>query len=108
MALIGVAITGVSLVYSEWAYFALFMLICTLTQLEFYRLTGLDGMLPLKSYGTAIGLMIYSITFLVEKGEISYRYYFLIFPLAFGIFLIKLYRKTDKKPKKKITLNYDI
>ena len=106
MAIVGVSIITVSLVYSEWIYFALFMLICVLTQLEFYRLTGLDGMLPLKSYGTAIGLIIYNITFLAEKGIISYRYYFLIFPLTFGIFLIKLYKKTDKKPFTNIAITF--
>ena len=106
IALIGILIIGVSLIYSEWAYFAVFMLICTLTQLEFYKLTGLDGMLPLKSYGTVIGLIIYTITFLVQKGIISYRYYFLIFPLAFGIFLIKLYKKTDKKPFTNIAITF--
>jgi len=106
MALIGVTITGVSLVYSEWAYFGLFMLICALTQLEFYKLTGLDGMLPLKSYGTTMGLIIYAITFFIEKGMISYRYYYLIFPLTFGIFLIKLYKKTDKKPFTNIAITF--
>lgn len=82
----------------EWSYFGLFLSICILTQLEFYKLTGLDGMLPLKSAGTFAGALLYCISFLVERGTLDSKYYLLIFPVAASIFFIKLYKKSDKKP----------
>jgi phosphatidate cytidylyltransferase len=55
-------------------------------------------MLPLKSFGTFIGLLVFSFTFLEEMKIIPIAYYFLVFPLVSMIFFIKLYKKTDKKP----------
>jgi phosphatidate cytidylyltransferase len=97
-ALIGAAVIIGSSVYSEWAYFIVFGVIQSFTQMEFYKLSGLDGMLPLKSFGTFIGLLIFTFTFLEEMKIIPIEYYFLVFPLVSMIFFIKLYRKSDKKP----------
>jgi len=47
---------------------------------EFYALAGLDGMLVQKTFGTICGMSIFSLSFLIEHKDISYRYYFLIFP----------------------------
>jgi phosphatidate cytidylyltransferase len=64
-------IFGIS--YSEWLYFIIFFIICLFSLLEFYKLAGLDGMLPLKTIGTLIGLSIYSLSFLIEQQRISHR-----------------------------------
>ena len=66
--------------------------------LEFYKLSGLDGMVPLKTFGTIIGTLIFCATFLIEIRHISYRYYFLLFPLVACIYMIKLYKKLERKP----------
>ena len=84
--------------FSSWTYFCVFFLICMFAQLEFYKLTGLDGMLPLKFWGTFTGMFLFTLSFLVEKHIMSYHYYFLMFPVASGTFFIKLYRKSDLKP----------
>jgi phosphatidate cytidylyltransferase len=97
-AIVGAVIIIGSLIYSEWAYFIVFGTILGFTQMEFYKLSGLDGMLPLKSFGTFIGAMIFMLTFLEEMKLIPIQYYFLVFPLVSMIFFIKLYRKSDKKP----------
>lgn len=97
-ALLGAALIVAGCVYSVWIYFAIFGLILILSQLEFYKLCGLDGMLPLKSFGTFLGFMIFLMSFLVEMQHMDDKYYFLIFPLVSLIFFIKLYRKSDKKP----------
>ncbi|AWW31080.1 phosphatidate cytidylyltransferase [Echinicola strongylocentroti] len=97
-ALLGAVVIVLGCVYSEWAYFAIFGTILVLAQLEFYKLCGLDGMLPLKSFGTFLGLMIFVMTFFVEMEHLDVKYYFLIFPMISLIFFIKLYRKSDKKP----------
>lgn len=97
-ALLGVAIILSAIIYSEWTYFAVFFILCALTQLEFYKLVGLDGMLPLKFWGTITGLSIYSITFLVHAEHLDPRIYFIIAPIASTVYFVKLYKKNDKKP----------
>ena len=97
-ALLGVAIILSAIIYSEWTYFAVFFILCALTQLEFYKLVGLDGMLPLKFWGTITGLSIYSITFLVHAEHLDPRIYFAIAPIASTVYFVKLYKKNDKKP----------
>ena len=68
------------------------------SRFSIYKLSGLDGMLPLKSFGTFLGLMIFCLTFLVEKEHLPMKYFYLIFPIVSLTFFIKLYKKTDKKP----------
>ncbi len=97
-AIIGAAVIVSCIVYSEWTYFAIFFLICFLTLREFYALAGLDGMIVQKTFGTICGMSIFCLSFLIEDRHISYRYYFLIFPLLSMVYMIKLYKKFERKP----------
>jgi phosphatidate cytidylyltransferase len=97
-AVLGAGVIVFSAWYDSWAYFIVFFAICMLTQLEFYKLSGLDGMLPLKFWGTFTGMFLYTLTFLIEKGILGGHYYYLVFPVAAGAFFIKLYNKSDLKP----------
>ena len=97
-ATLGAIIIIAGSIYSEWAYFVIFGIILGFSQMEFYKLCGLDGMLPLKTFGTFIGLAIFTCTFLEEMKILPPQYYYLVFPLVAMIFFIKLYRKSDKKP----------
>lgn len=97
-AIIGAVIIIGGTAWSEWAYFIIFFVFCMLSILEFYKNVGLDGMLPLKTYGTFAGMFIYTLTFLGEMGIFSHKAYFFILPVAALSFLIKLYRKGVKKP----------
>ena len=94
---VGAGIVIFASYFSEWTYFLVFLVICCLSILEFYRLTGLDGMLPLKYIGTINAIMIFILSFMVEKGFCTTDLYFIIFPSIALIFLIKLYKK-EKKP----------
>jgi phosphatidate cytidylyltransferase len=105
-AIIGAAAIIFCVVYSEWTYFILFFAICLLTLLEFYALTGLDGMLPQKTFGTICGMIIFSLSFFIERGDISYRYYFLIFPMVSCVYMIKLYKKFERKPFTNIAFTF--
>ncbi len=96
--IVGAATIFGSLYYSEWTYFALFFLICMFTCLEFYKLLGIDGNLPLTTYGTLNSLFIYSLTFFIAREDLRSEYYLLIFLTASAIYLIKLYIKRDKQP----------
>ncbi|MFD1141262.1 phosphatidate cytidylyltransferase [Larkinella insperata] len=97
-AAIGVIIILFGIWYSDWTFALLFCIISALTQLEFYKLLGLDGNQPLTYYGTAVGCLICLLTYLIEKQIVGYDSYFLICPAASMIFLIKLYKKRDLKP----------
>jgi phosphatidate cytidylyltransferase len=97
-------IFGVS--YSEWIYFGIFLVICFFSLLEFYKLAGLDGMIPLKTLGTVSGVAIFILSFFISQETISSRYYFLIFPLIAFVYVIKLYKKTEQKPFTNIAFTF--
>jgi phosphatidate cytidylyltransferase len=97
-AVIGAAVIVFGVVFSEWTYFMVFFIICAASIWEFYSLAGLDGMVPQKTFGTLSGMAIYCLSFFIERGDIRYEYYFLIFPLFSCVYLIKLYKKFERKP----------
>ncbi len=105
-ALAGVAIILSAIIWSEWGYFAIFFLICMFSMLEFYKLLGLDGNVPLKTYGTMNGLLMFTLTFLVEKRLISDKYYLLIFLGLSVVYVIILYRKAELKPFASIAFTF--
>lgn len=105
-ALVGAAVVIFCVAFSDWTYFLIFFVICLLTLWEFYRLSGLDGMLPQKTFGTFCGMVIFSLSFFIERQDISSRYYFVIFPLVACIFLIKLYKKFERKPFTNIAFTF--
>lgn len=96
--LFGAAGIIAAVIYSPWTYFIIFAFVTVVTLLEFYKLTGLDGMLPQKTFGTICGFLIFCASFLIEKEHISYRYYFLVFPIVSCVYMIKLYNKFERKP----------
>lgn len=95
---IGAALVVAGVVFSEWTFFALFLTICILSLLEFYRLAGLDGLLPLKWYGTFCGISIFTVTFFIESGRLSAAFYSVLFPIVSVVYMIKLYKKFERKP----------
>lgn len=97
-ALFGAAVIIGGVVYNEWTYFAVFFFISLMTLWEFYGLAGLDGMVVQRTFGTICGMIIFTLSFLIEHKDISYRYYFLIFPLVSCVYMIKLYKKFERKP----------
>ena len=104
--LLGAALIIFCIVFSEWTYFAIFFFICIVSLWEFYGLTGLDGMIPQKTFGTLCGMIIFCLSFFIEQRSISYRYYFLIFPLLACVYMIKLYKKSERKPFTNIAFTF--
>lgn len=92
--------------YSAWTYLLIFFIICVFSLWEFYKLAGMDGMVPQKTFGTICGVFVFVISFFIEKGDISYRYYFLIFPLVSFVYMIKLYKKFERKPFTNIAFTF--
>lgn len=105
-ALIGAFILISAIFFSEWTYFAVFFAICLFAMLEFYQLVGMDGNLPLRAFGTANALLLFSLTFFIEKHALDNKWYFLLFVCASGAYFIKLYVKTDLKPFANIAFTF--
>jgi phosphatidate cytidylyltransferase len=103
---IGAVLIIASIVLGEWTYFAIFLLISQLTLLEFYKLAGMEGMSPLKLWGALTGMLIFTLSFFVQKGMIPPGYYLAIFPFMSITFFIKLYKKNEKKPFYGIAFNF--
>jgi len=105
-AIVGASIILTAIIVSEWGYFIVFGFISVMTMLEFYKLIGLDGYLPLKRYGTVLGFLLYILTFFIEWGKFSPKYYHLMF-LGFSVaYLIKLYKPDDPKPMKNLGFTF--
>ncbi len=105
-AIAGVSIIVGAILYADWTFLLLFCGISIFTQLEFYKLLGLDGNQPLTYYGTMCGVFINVITFLIEKEIVDFQNYFLISPMVTMIFFIKLYKKRDLKPFQNIAFTF--
>ncbi len=105
-AFIGAILIVTGLLLGPWYYFVIFLLICLITQLEFYKLVGLDGMIPLKTFGTFSGMVLFTLTFLVESGVLDPKFYYLMFPILAGVYLIYLYRKRVTKPFRGIAFTF--
>lgn len=98
VAILGVLIIVSAIYWQAWSYFVVFLVIAFLSIREFYKLVGLDGYLPLSSWGTISGMLIYTFTFLVQMDIIEPVIFYLVFPFSSIIFFIKLYKKSDVKP----------
>ncbi len=97
-AVLGAIVVISGIVYDQWTYFAIFLLLSVLTQWEFYKLTKIDQRLPLTLIGTFIGQLFFVLTFLIEADILPLKYLLTVFPLLAMVFLIKLYKKDDVKP----------
>lgn len=89
-------ITGICL--SEWAYFTIFFIICFFTLREFYRVVSVDQILTENLIGLGLGTAVFLVSFLVSRGDVEPVTYFLFFPAVAVSFVIKLYRRIEKKP----------
>jgi phosphatidate cytidylyltransferase len=104
--LLGAAGVITAICVGPWTYFAVFFIICLFSLLEFYKLIGLDGMVPVKAFGTFCGVTIFTLSFFIEFHRLSYHFYYLFFPLVSCVYMIKLYKKTERKPFTNIAFTF--
>ncbi len=95
---IGATLIVSGIFFSAWTFFAVFFIIAIFTMLEFYKLVAQEEVRPLKYWGAFLGMAIYTMVFLVQKGLLESKYYLLLFPVIATMFLIKLYDERDRKP----------
>lgn len=106
-AVIAVPFLLFCVLYSDYTFLVLFLVIGILAQLEFYKLVGsISDNLPLTFYGTFCGVVMHVLTFFIEKGDLAYQYYYILSPLLTLIFFIKLYKSKDEKPFKNIAYTF--
>ncbi len=103
---VGAVIVVLAVVAGQWTYFALFLIITILTQLEFYKLLKLDDLTPLKFWGTMAGISTYLIIYAEQSMDVPNKYYYLLLPIIYIAFLIKLYKKSETKPFTNIGLTF--
>lgn len=104
--LLGSALIIYGLIVSEWAYFAIFFIICFFSLREFYKLSAFDGLLPLKTVGMVTGMVVFCLSFFIERGNVDSKFYFIIFPLMALVYMIKLYKKGEHKPFTNIAFTF--
>lgn len=104
--LLGSALIIYGLIVSEWAYFAIFFIICFFSLREFYKLSAFDGLLPLKTVGMLTGMVVFCLSFFIERGNVDSKFYFIIFPLMALVYMIKLYKKGEHKPFTNIAFTF--
>jgi phosphatidate cytidylyltransferase len=93
----GAVILVSSVCINEWLYFGVFGLICLFANLEFYGLLKEDKKKPNDVFGTVIGLIVYTLVFVIEKKILSENFYLILFPLCSFVFIYELYNN-KKKP----------
>ncbi len=103
---VGAVIVIFAVMAGQWTYFALFLIIAILTQLEFYKLLKLDDLTPLKFWGTMAGISTYLIIYAEQSMDVPNKYYYLLLPVIYIAFLIKLYKKTETKPFTNLGLTF--
>ncbi|MEK6547268.1 MAG: phosphatidate cytidylyltransferase [Bacteroidota bacterium] len=106
-AIIAIPFLLFCVLYSDYTFLVLFLVIGALAQLEFYKLVGsISDNLPLTFYGTFCGVVMHLLTFFIEKGDLAYQNYYILSPLLTLIFFIKLYKSKDEKPFKNIAYTF--
>jgi len=105
-AIFGAFIIIFAIVYGQWSFFGIMLCISIFTQLEFYKLLRLDEMTPLKSWGTMAGVSVFVIIYAEQSMDIPSKYYYLLLPVIYLAFLIKLYKKSESKPFTNIGLTF--
>lgn len=104
--ILGAAAIITAVCLGPWWYYFVLMLICFFTLVEFYRLAGADGILPERIPGLLTGAFIFTVSFLVQMTLLDAAWYLAIFPLLALVFIVKLFRKNEKKPFTNIAFTF--
>ncbi|TAF78115.1 MAG: phosphatidate cytidylyltransferase [Bacteroidetes bacterium] len=83
------------LVFNQWSYFVFILALGIAGQWEFYQLIKNDGEDPLIKWGMLNGVLLSLISFFVLRGDLSTKFYLILFLLLGIIFISELYRKSS-------------
>ncbi|KAA3440255.1 phosphatidate cytidylyltransferase [Rufibacter hautae] len=93
---IGGAVFIGAIYFHEWTFFLLFLVLTVLGLLEFYRLLANRGFQPNKAIGAMLGVGLYVLGFLVERGDLASDWLFLLPPVMLLALVAELYRKKEQ------------
>lgn len=91
-ALIGVTIMLTGIVYSPWTFALVFLIITILTLKEFYGLSRKSGSNPFEIWGILFSIIVFSLIFLNQYGEVESKTFWLIPALFATVFIYPLIR----------------
>ncbi|MCU0447071.1 MAG: phosphatidate cytidylyltransferase [Microscillaceae bacterium] len=92
------------MLWNEWTYFFVFLVICTVCLMEFFRLLKAEGKRPLQFFGVFAGVLLYVLSALMITGQLANTYFFLLYPIFALVFILKLYDKSEKQAFESIGL----
>ncbi|KAA9332012.1 phosphatidate cytidylyltransferase [Adhaeribacter soli] len=78
---------------SEWTFFLLFGALTVLGLLEFYRLLSVNNMAPNKPIGVLLGIGLFLLVFLDQKGLLPGNALYVLPPVLMLAFVAELFRK---------------
>lgn len=92
-AIIGVAIILSSIIYNEWTFFTIFLLISLISLHEFYQLGKASGRKPFVVWGLLQSALIFTASFLAFSGSGETLHYFILTAFFALIFVFSIFRK---------------
>lgn len=95
-AIVGVGILLSALVYSQWTYMIVFLLISLLSVHEFYQLGKGSGRRPFMIWGLLTSAALFSLTFLMGTENYVFEYFLVFLAMLSSIFGIAIFRKNKE------------
>ncbi|RAU84524.1 phosphatidate cytidylyltransferase [Pontibacter arcticus] len=95
VGVLGAAVFIGAIWFNEWTYFLIFLGLNLLGIAEFYRLLGAQNIKPNTVLGLALGFLLYTAVFLVQKDMLAVELLLLAVPVLFLAFILEMYRKKE-------------
>ncbi len=92
-AIIGVTIILSAIVYNEWTFFTVFILITLLSLHEFYKLGQASGRKPFFVWGLIQSALIFTASYLTFSGNADPVYFYILVAFFSLIFVFAIFRK---------------
>jgi phosphatidate cytidylyltransferase len=97
-------ITGIVLVLvmltailaSQYSFALLFLVILSVSISEFINLYKQSDVQPNKFFAYSVSIILFAVSFLIAKGNIEFKYFFVLLPFFLMIMAAELYRKKEK------------
>jgi len=90
------AVSG-ALIFSQFTYILLFLVILTAGLLEFFQMMAYKDLRPHTEFGIVIGIFLFISSYLQAKNIMDEKIYILTIPIFAGLFISEIYRK-EKHP----------
>ncbi len=91
---VGLIVTAILL--GQWYFASVFLIISVFGLLEFYKLAKINGLFVQRLIGVVISISIFLIIYFWLSSSIDQKWFLLIIPLIFFVFILELYRKKEK------------